>query len=61
MKITVRQPNPHRGRIYPVCKTSHVFVQLLSSAALKERKTFTEPELTLVRELGFEVEVMGPE
>ncbi len=56
MKITVRQPNPHRGRIYPVCDAAHLLLELVSSAALKERKTLTGPELEIIEKLGFEVE-----
>ena len=57
MKITVRQPNPHGGRIYPVCDTARLLLELVSSAALKQRKTFTLPELEIIEKLGFEVDV----
>ena len=61
MKITVRQKNPPRGRIYPVCPKAHIFLELLNSAVWQGRATFWPDELEIIKKLGFEVEVLGAE
>ena len=61
MKITVKQKNPRRGWLYPVCPKAYMFLELLSSASHTERKAITPSEIELIEQLGFEVEVQGRE
>ncbi len=61
MKITVRQKNPPRGRICPVCPKAHIFLEILDSASWQGRKGFWPEELEIIKKLGYEVEVLGAE
>ena len=61
MKITVQKTYPKKDWLYPVCDKARIFLELVSSASHTERKALTQYELKLIQQLGFEVDVQGPE
>ena len=55
MKITVQIKNVYGvRRVYPVCDKAHLFTQMTG------RKTLSENNLSIIKDLGFVVEVATP-